>query len=65
MRVTVDRSLCEGNGQCEAFAPDLFRLDEHDISVFARDGQQLPSELEATVASAVEACPVGALLVDG
>jgi ferredoxin len=29
VKVIVDRERCEGYGQCEAVAPDLFRLDDN------------------------------------
>ena len=31
MKVVVNWSLCEGNGNCAAIAPELFALDDDDI----------------------------------
>ena len=27
-RISIDRSLCDGHGVCEALAPDVFELDD-------------------------------------
>ncbi|MHA3020617.1 ferredoxin [Mycobacterium sp. BMJ-28] len=64
MKVSVVRDRCQGNGQCEAVAPSLFHLDEDDIAVFSHEGQSLPAELEDDATSAIEACPVRALIAD-
>ncbi|MFN8215525.1 MAG: ferredoxin [Solirubrobacterales bacterium] len=58
MRVSVDRELCEANGQCEIVADDLFRLaDDGTISWV-----ESPSEdRRDDVLAAVEACPARAI----
>jgi ferredoxin len=55
-RVTIDRSLCNGYGVCEALAPDVFELD-NDGLVKLRAGV---SEDEA-VREACDNCPMGAI----
>ena len=37
VRITVDRDKCQGYGQCEFEAPDLFHLDDTGTSVPAAD----------------------------
>ena len=55
-RVTIDRSLCNGYGVCEALAPDVFELDGDGL-VALRAGV---SEDEA-VREACDNCPMGAI----
>jgi ferredoxin len=59
MKVIVDPDRCEGNGLCVASAPEVFDLvgdDAVDIRL-----PNPPSELEAAVIEAVDACPKQAL----
>lgn len=58
MKVEIDHGKCEGFGLCEEAAPEVFGLDD--------DGyvQLLSPEADPdapAVASAIRACPVGAL----
>ncbi len=55
-RVTIDRSLCNGYGVCEALAPDVFVLDGEGLAQVA----QAVSEDEA-VREACDNCPMGAI----
>jgi ferredoxin len=55
-RVTIDRSLCNGYGVCEALAPDVFELDNEGLAIL-RTGQ---SEDDA-VREACDNCPMGAI----
>ena len=64
MKVYVDHDACQANGQCEAMAPNLFRLTDDDELEFAFDGQPLPAESEDDARYAVSACPVRALTID-
>ena len=57
-RISIDRSVCNGYGVCEALAPDVFELGEDGIAVL-RTGL---SEDEA-VQEACDACPAGAISV--
>ena len=56
--VTIDRSLCNGYGVCEALAPDVFELDNDGLAVL-RTGV---SEDEA-VREACDNCPMGAITI--
>ncbi|MBJ8344273.1 ferredoxin [Antrihabitans sp. YC2-6] len=61
MRVFVDRDRCEAHGMCTLQAPTVFALDDEGELVTEFESADLPSELEAEVDSAVDACPVAAL----
>ena len=57
-RVSIDRSLCNGYGVCEALAPDVFELDDDGLAKL-RAGV---SEDEA-VREACDNCPMGAISI--
>ena len=59
MKISVNRALCDGNGNCAAAAPELFQLDDNDELVVLNDspGEDLRAKAEA----AVRACPKNAL----
>ena len=61
MRVVVDRDLCEGNGKCEAVAPEVFRVGEDDQVVLLME--RPPESLRARVEQAVRLCPRQALRI--
>ncbi|WP_158882598.1 ferredoxin [Amycolatopsis anabasis] len=61
MEVSVDRTLCEANELCVAFAPEVFEIDDDDE---LRIIQPNPPESELEhVSQAVAACPKNALLM--
>jgi ferredoxin len=55
-RVSIDRSLCDGYGVCEAIAPDVFVLEDDGLAAL----RQGVSEDEA-VREAYDSCPMGAI----
>jgi ferredoxin len=57
-RISIDRSLCNGYGVCEALAPHIFELDDEGLAVL-RTGV---TEDEA-VREACNNCPSGAISV--
>ena len=57
-RISIDRSLCNGYGVCEALAPDVFELDQDGFAVL-RTGV---SDDEA-VREACDSCPMGAISI--
>lgn len=63
MRVSVDRGVCEGHGQCSVIDPDLFPLDADGYSAVG-DGRQVPAGEEEQARLGAAACPVAALLVE-
>jgi ferredoxin len=63
VRVLVDWDLCEGHGQCEFAAPEVFTInDDGDLDVL----DETPPESErAGVEQAVRRCPTRALSLGG
>jgi ferredoxin len=55
-RISIDRSLCNGHGVCEALAPDVFELADDGLAV-------VRTELSAdeAVREACDSCPMGAI----
>jgi ferredoxin len=60
MKVTVDREICVGVGNCVALAPAAFRLDNENKAVFL-DPSSVSDE---KLMSAAESCPVSAIVVE-
>jgi ferredoxin len=59
MRVVVDHDLCEANGVCVSWAPEVFGLHEDNRMVVL---VERPSpEISGAVEQAVARCPRGAL----
>ena len=61
MKVVVNYDLCEANGVCEKFAPEVFRLDDDDNLHLVV--QQPGEELRDKVEKAVKRCPKAALAI--
>jgi ferredoxin len=61
IRITVDRGLCIGSGDCVDTAPDVFELDSEDKAVVI-DPDGAPTDI---VLEAAGNCPVTAIFVDG
>lgn len=61
MKVTVNRALCDGNGNCAAAAPELFALDDNDELEILQES--FGEELRAKAEAAVRSCPKNALTI--
>lgn len=60
MKVRVDRDLCIGVGNCVAYAPTVFKLDEENKAVVLD-----PSSVDdQTLLEAAESCPENAIIVE-
>ena len=60
MQVRVDRDLCTGVGNCVAFAPTVFKLDEENKAVVLD-----PSSIDDdALLEAAESCPEQAIIVE-
>ena len=60
MRVRVDRDLCIGVGNCAAFAPTVFELDQENKAVVLN-----PSSVDDnTLLEAAKSCPENAIIVE-
>jgi len=60
MKVKVDRDLCIGVGNCVAYAPTVFALDEENKAVVL-DPSSVDDE---TLLGAAESCPENAIIVE-
>lgn len=60
MKVRVDRDLCIGVGNCVAFAPTVFKLDDENKATVL----DVSSVDEQTVMEAAESCPVSAIIIE-
>jgi ferredoxin len=63
MRITTDREVCIGSGNCTLTAPAVFDQDETDGRVRLLDPAP-PAELAQQVRRAAYVCPSGAITVD-
>lgn len=62
MKVTVDYDVCESNGVCEGFAPEVFRLDDDDmLQVLISEP---PPEMHDDVRTAADRCPKQAITIE-
>ncbi|MFI5827960.1 ferredoxin [Streptomyces sp. NPDC051578] len=62
MRISIDRGVCIGAGQCALTAPDVFTQDDDGFSELLpgrEDGNGSP-----LVREAARACPVAAISVE-
>lgn len=59
MKVTVDREVCAGLGECESLAPSIFEVQRDAISKVMVD--EVSVEDSQSVRRAVMSCPTGAL----
>ena len=60
MKVRVDRDLCIGVGNCVAYAPTVFTLDEENKAVVLD-----PSSVDDnTLLEAAESCPENAIIIE-
>ncbi len=60
MKVKVDRDLCISVGNCVAYAPTVFALDEENKAVVL-DPSSVDDE---TLLEAAESCPENAIIVE-
>lgn len=61
MRVVVDRTVCQGVGMCESFAPEVFEIG--DDGVVTIDERQMAAVAPDVLQQAVDGCPTLALSV--
>jgi ferredoxin len=60
MKVRVDRDLCVGAGNCVAYAPTVFKLDDENKAIVLD-----PSSVDKdTLLEAAESCPASAIIVE-
>jgi ferredoxin len=60
VKVRVDRDLCIGLGNCIAYAPTVFLLDEEGKAIVL----DVTSVDDETLMEAAESCPENAIIID-
>jgi ferredoxin len=61
MRVEVDPDSCEGHGQCNVVAPQVYELDDDGYCVIRNP--EVPPHLQAQAEEGALSCPVMAITV--
>lgn len=61
MRVEVDPNLCEGHGQCNAVAPQIYDLDDSGYCLIRNP--EVSREEQSAAEQGALACPVLAITV--
>jgi ferredoxin len=56
MRLTYDRSACQGHNRCYALAPELFDVDDEGYAILLVH-DEIPVELSDKAALVVANCP--------
>lgn len=62
MKVTVDFSMCQGNGLCATAAPEVFELDASGVLLLHEEHVDGAREDQVHVAAAI--CPTQAIRVE-
>lgn len=60
MKITVDRTKCDGHGKCVQVAPKVFKLDEKFISVVA----DARGDTDEKILLAAKVCPTKAISLE-
>ncbi len=61
--IKVDFDACEANALCEAFAPEVFEVDDDDM--LHLHTEDVTDENRENVERAVAACPRAAIRLEG
>lgn len=61
MRVEVNLTMCEGHGQCNAVAPEIYDLDEGGYCLI--NNSEVPRDLESQAEQGALACPMLAITI--
>jgi len=64
MRIRLDRTICDGFGNCAKHAPEYFSLDDWGYASLVGDGT-VPDEDRDAVMRALMDCPVHAIIYMG
>ena len=62
MKITYDRSACQGHNRCYMLASELFDTDDEGYAILLVDGG-VPAELEEKAQLAADNCPEFAITV--
>jgi len=59
LRITVDRELCMGSGNCQFWAPGVFDIDDDGVAVVLDPA----AASEDRVVLAADGCPIKAITI--
>ncbi|MDF2949459.1 MAG: 4Fe-4S ferredoxin, iron-sulfur binding protein [Sedimentibacter sp.] len=62
MKAIVDRDACISCGLCVSVCPEVFELDDEDISTVIQD--PVEEENEDTAREAADGCPTDAIIIE-
>ena len=62
MKISYDRSACQGHNRCYMLAPELVDSDDEGYAILLVDGE-VPAELEEMERLAADNCPEFAIEV--
>ncbi len=62
MKATVDRDGCIGCGVCAATCPEVFEMDDENLSAVIVD--EIPPQAEQSAIDAQESCPVSVIEIE-
>ena len=62
MRIVVNRTLCDGNGNCAAAAPELLLLGGNGKVIVLMDS--FGEDMQAKAEAAIRSCPKSALKLE-
>jgi len=62
MKVYVDPNVCGGTGLCVDTCPEVFELNQDNISTASTD--EIPKELEKDCRKAADNCPTNAISIE-
>lgn len=60
-KISLDQNKCIGCNTCPLMDPETFEMD---LEIYKAKIKKQPEEINDTVKSAVEACPVGAITIE-
>jgi len=61
VRVSIDRTLCIGSGNCTNLAPEIFKIDDANLADFH---DETPDIDQDRLVESCAICPVDALIVE-
>ena len=62
MKISYDRSACQGHNRCYMLAPELFDVDDEGYAILKVEGD-VPPELEEKAQLCADNCPEYAIEV--